>query len=69
MNLGDEVEEFLVVPREFGWMGQFDWLNSGQASMVGSGLQHTNCSVRSCKVPFEVGDSAGIVRVVFLRFI
>jgi glycine cleavage system regulatory protein len=36
--------------------------------MVGSSLHHMNCSVCTCKVTLEVGDSAGIVRVVFLRF-
>jgi hypothetical protein len=49
-------------------MGQFDWLDNRQAGMVGSGLYHMNCSIRTSKVTFEVGDSAGIVRVVFLRF-
>jgi hypothetical protein len=50
-------------------MGQFDWLNMRQGGISGSILQHANCSIHTCKLRFEVSNSAGIVRVIILRFV
>jgi hypothetical protein len=60
-NIGDKIKAFLAVPSEISWVGQFDWLSYGQAGMVGRSLHHTNCSIHTCKVTFEVYNSAGIV--------